>query len=182
MKCWYKILWLSIIFEAAFLPSFSQVAPATTGGSSGRVFAFGEFTAGRPNYGDEFILGPTIGGYIQLNQLIGVEARGSLLRWGPSSFHQETALFGPRLQLSAGRFTPFASIDAGIAHAVYPVSYTNSKLTGSNGLAWQVVGGVDYGLNHRFKLRLGEFTFGSIDVLNGLNPKTFSSGIVMRVF
>jgi hypothetical protein len=182
MKYWCKVFSLSIILATVSAPAFPQVAPAATGGNSGRIFVFGEFSAGRPNYGDEFLLGPTLGGYIRFSHLIGVEARGSILRWGPSPLHQATALFGPRVQLTLGRFVPYGSFDVGIGHAVYPVSYTSRQLTSSDAFAWQVAGGVDYRLNRRFKLRLGEYTYGSISVLNGLNPKTFSSGVVVRLF
>lgn len=121
---------------------------------------------------------------MQLSRRIGVEARGAVLRWGHSRYHQDTALFGPRLQLPMNRFYPYVAFDFGIAHATYPIEHSDSnRLTSSNQFAWELATGLDYRINHRFGLRLGEFTYGSIDVLqNGLNPKTFSTGIVIRPF
>lgn len=169
---------------AMAMPALSQVTPAAQGGGFGTTRVFAEFTAGRPNYEDEFLVGPTIGGYIQLNRWIAGEARGSVLKWGPSAYHQDTALFGPRVQLPGHRITPYAAFDFGIAHVTYPLAGSQPRaLTSSNESAWQLVAGADYRLNYRWSLRLGEFTYGKINVLqNGLNPKTFSSGIVFRVF
>jgi hypothetical protein len=185
MKLLTKHLFFLVFCTSIFIPSFSQVAPAAKGGSGfGQTRIFAEFTAGKPNYEDEFLVGPTIGGYIPLNGWIAGEARGSVLKWGPSPFHQDTALFGPRVQYPGHKITPYAAFDFGIAHVTYPLPNSQpSRLTSSNELAWELATGVDYRFNHRFSLRLGEFTYGSINVLqNGLNPKTFSSGVVVRVF
>jgi len=181
-NCCTLIIWITVVTMSLALPSHSQVAPAAEGGGVGRIYIFGEFSASRPNYGDQFLYGPTIGGDFQLNRWIAAEARGSLLRWGPSPFHQDFALFGPRIQYPLRRLVPYGAFDVGVAHAVYPTSYTNGTITSSDAFAWEIIGGADYKLNHRWSLRLGEFSYGSIRVLNGLNPKTISSGVVFRLF
>ena len=173
---------LCVLFAAVSLPSLSQVAPSATGETSGRGYVFGEFTAGRPDYGTDFLFGPTVGGYFRLSHLLAVEARGAILRWGPSRYHQETALFGPMVQIPVKRIVPYVAFDAGVGHATYPVVPGLPTLTGSTGFAWQFVGGVDYQMNRRYSLRLGEFTYGSIGVLNGLSPESFSAGVVVRLF
>jgi hypothetical protein len=176
------ITWIIIISVSFTLPSCSQVSPSATGGGFGQIRLFGEFTASRPNYGTDFLLGPTFGGDVQFNRWIAGEARGSLLRWGPSRYHQDFALFGPRLQYPIGRLVPYGAFDLGIGHAVYPAVNGLPTLTSSNGFAWEIIGGADYKLNHRWSLRLGEFTYGSIHVIGGLNPWSFSSGVVFRLF
>jgi opacity protein-like surface antigen len=161
--------------------SVAQVASSTKGGG-GKIGIFGEFTAGKPNFGSDFLYGPTIGGYIQLHRWLGGEARGSLLKWGPSAFHQDMAVVGPRFQYPFHRFVPYGSFDMGVAHVTYP-NQTTGVLDSSNKLAWEMASGVDYRLNHRIDLRLFDFTYGKIYVLqHGLNPKGFSSGIVFRLF
>lgn len=160
--------------------SLAQVAPATQGGSVG-LHVFGEFTVGKPNYGTEYLLGPSLGGYLQIKRWFGAEARGSALKWGPSPYHQGTALIGPRMQYPVHRFIPYGAFDVGVAHAVYPP--VPGKLTAVNKLAWEMAAGVDYHLTHRIDLRLFDFTYGKIYVLqSGLNPKTFSSGVIFRLF
>ena len=160
----------------------AQAAPSVTGGGFGRAYVFGEFTAGRPNYGTDFILGPTIGGYFTFNNWLSGEARGSMLRWGPSPFHQSVAVFGPRVQFRVGALKPYTSFEAGIAHAVYP-DPAGTNNVGSNVFTWEAIGGADYRLNRRLSIRVGEFSYGSIKVLShGLNPKSISSGIVVHIF
>ncbi|WP_158748832.1 hypothetical protein [Acidobacterium sp. S8] len=160
--------------------SSAQVAPATQGGGGG-LHVFGEFTVGKPNYGTEYLLGPSLGGYLQITRWLGGEARGSILKWGPSPFHQDTALIGPRVQFPVHRFAPYGAFDIGVAHVTYPPE--PGKLTSVNKLGWEMATGVDYHLTRRIDLRLFDFTYGKIYLLqNGLNPKTYSSGVVFSLF
>ena len=172
---------LALFCIAASALSFAQVAPSTKGGGAG-LHVFGEFTAGKPNYDSDFLLGPTVGGYLQFSHWIGGEARGSILKWGPSHYHQDMALVGPRVQYPFHRFVPYGAFDVGVAHVTYPPT-VEAPVTSANKLAWELASGVDYPLNHRIDLRLFDFTYGKIYVLqHGLNPKGFSSGIVFRLF
>lgn len=176
-----KFTFLALFCTFVCSCSFSQVATATKGGEGG-IHIFGEFSAGRPNYGYDWLYGPTVGGYIQLSRWIGGEARGSVMKWGPSPFHQDLAVVGPRIIYPMHKFVPYAAFDVGVAHVTYqPVQ--SAPLVASNKFAWEMAAGVDYKLTPRIDLRPFDFTYGKISVLNhGLNPKGFSTGIVFRIF
>ena len=85
------------------------------------------------------------------------------------------------MQYPMHRFIPYGAFDVGVAHATYPPA--PGELKAVNKLAWEMATGVDYHLTHRIDLRLFDFTYGKIYLLqNGLNPKTYSSGVVFRLF
>jgi len=150
------------------------VQPAAHGGAENRVYAL--FSANRPNYVQQWLLGGTGGGYLQWNKFVGLDGRIIVSRWGPSPNHQYLGIIGPRVALERGKWTIYASGEGGIGHARYP---GGSGYGGS----WLLTAGADYYLRPRIKLRLGEFGYGGISVLNhGLNPKTLSAGIVIKVF
>lgn len=173
------LLTLFCAFACSF--SFSQVATATQGGNGG-IHIFGEFTAGKPNYGNDWLYGPTIGGYMQLNRWIGGEARGSILKWGSSPYHQDFAVVGPRIIYPIHRVVPYAAFEVGVAHVTYP-PVEHAPVVSNNKFAWQIVAGADYKLTSRVDLRPFDFTYGKISVLDhGLNPKGFSTGVVFRIF
>jgi hypothetical protein len=151
-----------------------QVQPATKGGVKNGVYAL--FSGGRPNYGDDWLLGGTLGGYLQRSHFLGFDGRVTALRWGPSPFHQYVAVAGPRIALGIERWTVYGTVEGGLGHASAPAG---SSYSGS----WLLTAGVDYQINPRVKLRLGEFGYGGIEVLqHGLNPKTLSAGVVVKLF
>lgn len=176
-----KYLLLLAVCVTTWSLSFSQVAPSTKGGNNG-IYIFGEFGAGWPNYGGDYLLGPTVGGYMQFHRWLGGEVRGSVMHWGPSEYHQANALIGPRVQYPFHRLLPYGAFDIGIAHAAYP-PVPHAPVSSANKLGWELATGVDYRLSHRIDLRLADFTYGKIYILqNGVDPKTISSGIVFRLF
>ena len=151
-----------------------QVQPATKGGVKNGVYAL--FSGGRPNYGDDWLLGGTLGGYLQRSHFLGFDGRVTALRWGPSPFHQYVAVAGPRIALGIERWTVYGTVEGDLGHASAPAG---SSYSGS----WLLTAGVDYQINPRVKLRLGEFGYGGIEVLqHGLNPKTLSAGVVVKLF
>ncbi len=152
-----------------------QVQAANRGGA-GDDGLYASFSGARPNYGEKWLVGPSFGGYLQVKSFLGIDARGSILRWGPSPNHQYLAVAGPRVAFRKERFTIYAAGEGGVGHARYP---GGSDLAA----AWLLTAGVDYQIHPRIKLRLGEFSYGDIYVLQqGLNPKIISAGVVFRPF
>jgi len=96
---------------------------------------------------------------VQTHHVIGVEIRGSILRWGGGE-HQESALAGPRAGLRFGRISPYASVLVGAANAwFYPYQPgrglpTPPKIEGV-GFQWAVLGGLDVRLNHKHQSSSG---------------------------
>lgn len=153
---------------------WAQAAPSASGGTNYAVYAL--FDGGRPNYFSDWLLGGTVGGYFQSKGLLGVDGQLTALRWGPSQEHQYFALVGPRFAFRRRRWTAFGSAEGGVGHARYPDGP-------AYGGSWMLTGGVDMRLNSRLTWRVGQFSYGGIDVLdNGLNPKIISSGVVVRLF
>jgi hypothetical protein len=152
----------------------AQAAPSATGGTNSGVY--GLFDGGRPNYYSDWLLGGTVGGYFQVKPLLGLDGQLVALRWGPSQEHQYFALIGPRFAIHRGRWRPFGTADGGIGRARYP----NGSAYGGS---WLLAGGLDMRLNSRLEWRVGQLSYGRIDVLNhGLSPKIISSGVVIRLF
>lgn len=74
---------LVLLFAAAAYSASAQVVPGLRW--SPDISAFGTFTAVKPDvgyYGDLAVYGPSVGGFWQTRHIIGVEVRGSILRWG----------------------------------------------------------------------------------------------------
>lgn len=113
---------------------------------------------------------------------MGADGRFMILRWGPSEDHQYFGVIGPRFAYSRGRWTGFGSAEGGLGHARYSAP-SFSHTIGKTAPTWWICGGVDYELRPRMTVRVGEFDYGGISVLqNGLNPKVISAGIVIRPF
>jgi opacity protein-like surface antigen len=87
-----------------------------------------------------------------------------------------TFLFGPKIEVRTGKFTPFAQFLVGGAHV------TGSG--GSSSFAWAAGGGVDMNLTHRFSIRLvqAEFlkTYLTDFVTNRQDNVRISAGVVAR--
>jgi len=175
-----------VLFLAPGAALVGQEPPAAVGGGSTGVYAL--FSAGRPNYGSQWLFGGTAGGLVQLNKFLGADGRVMGLRWGPSPNHQYAAVLGPRVAFNRSRWTMFGSAEGGLGHARHPagisertgVAYSAGAETAG---AWWLTTGVDYQVNSRFAVRVGEFDYGKIYVLeSGLDPKIFSVGVVIRPF
>jgi opacity protein-like surface antigen len=85
-----------------------------------------------------------------------------------------TYLFGPKLSFQKGRFTPFAQALFGGAHNDF----------GQSAYAWAAGAGLDWNLNHRFGLRLGQLEYMRTDFFDGItnhyNNIRASAGLVVR--
>jgi hypothetical protein len=169
----YRICVLLVSFTWPFFAS-AQAAPSATGGTNGGIY--GLLDGGRPNYYEEWLVGGTVGGFLQSKPWLGLDGHVTVLQWGPSQQHQYFALIGPRFAFNRDRWTAFGTAEGGIGHARYP---SGSAYGGS----WMLTGGLDLQLNSRFSWRVGQFSYGDIDVLtHGLNPKIISSGVVVKLF
>jgi hypothetical protein len=162
----------------------AQVGPAAT--PAGNVAVFATFTDSKPNFRylyDRAVYGFSLGGYLQPRRFLGIEARGSILRWG-SDQHEESALVGPRAGLHFGRFSPYASglVGAGNAWSRNLPDHEPPLIIEQVGLQWSILGGVDLRLGHHLRLRVGELAYSKIYLsdrtLNALNA---SAGFVYRI-
>jgi hypothetical protein len=178
---------LALLFAAAACTASAQVIPAFS--SIGNVSAFASFTLVKPDvgyYGDTAVFGLTLGGYLQTRHLVGVEVRGLLMRSGGIE-HEEVAAAGPRFAKHFGNVTPYVAVLGGVANAWRWSNPPNAgepppRMLGGFGPQWQVLGGVDVRLNHRFVFRTGELSYARTYVKAwGLTPITASAGIVYRL-
>jgi hypothetical protein len=185
-----RLWWLAVLVLLA----------VTTGAGSAQVMAppmriplristFVMFTDAKPHfqyYDDRAVWGATAGGIVQLPRIGGLEARGSILRWGGLS-HQESALAGPRFALHFGKVSPYASALFGAGNAWWwsnppTKNQPPPRLVEAIGFEWSAVGGVDLHLGHRISWRVGELSYGRIYAkTKTLTPLTASSGIVFRI-
>jgi hypothetical protein len=152
------------------------------------VAIFGTFTAVKPTFhiiGDFTLWGGTVGGYIQSPHLFGLEARGSINRWGGYE-HQEAILAGPRAAMHFGRFTPYAAALGGAAHSsLWYVTGTGVNLKpypDQVSADISALMGVDFHMAHHISLRLGEAQYSRILRSDRqLNSLAASAGIVYRI-
>ena len=161
----------------------AQVAPA--GRSVGDIAIFATFTDAKPNFRylyDRAVYGFSAGGFLQTRHVVGVEVRGSLLKWG-SDQHEESALAGPRAALHLGRFSPYACGLVGAGNAwSRNLPSEPSFIIEATGLQWSVLGGIDVRLAHRLRLRVGELAYSKIYLSNRtLSPLNASAGFVYRI-
>jgi hypothetical protein len=172
-----------VCFSGAPQTASAQVVPA--GRSVGDVAVFATFTDAKPNFRylyDRAVYGFSAGGYLQTRHVVGIEVRGSLLKWG-SDQHEESALAGPRAALHLGRFSPYTSGLVGIGNAwSRNLNSEPSLITEATGLQWSILGGVDFHLAHHLRLRVGEVAYSKI-YLSGrtLSPLNASAGFVYRI-
>ena len=161
----------------------AQVGPAARLAPDISIFATATDT--KPNFRylyDRAVYGFSAGGFWQTRHLLGVEARGSILKWG-SDQHEESALAGPRVAKHFGRFTPYVCGLLGAGNA------WSRNLPGkppfiieATGLQWSILGGVDVRLAHHFRLRVGELAYSKIYLADRtLTPLNASAGLVYRI-
>jgi peptidoglycan-associated lipoprotein len=112
--------------------------------------------------------------YLGLVADFGGYAAGESSELGSS--HLFTALFGPKIALRAGPFTPFAQALVGVAHV--NISGTPNTIAWSGGL------GLDFNLSHHWGVRVAQveylstyFNDGATDHQNNIRA---SAGIVYR--
>jgi hypothetical protein len=185
-NCLLRIALVLLLLNAAHI-GLAQVIPQLK--APLRISVFSTFTSVKPDYqyyGDFAASGVTVGAFLQTRHVLGVEARGSVLRWGGLE-HEESALAGPRFTLHFGRVSPYLCILGGEAnawrwHNSRPTGQPEPKLDEALGPQWSTVGGLDIYLEHRFVIRMGEISY-SKTYLNGwtMTPLTASAGIVYRL-
>jgi hypothetical protein len=162
----------------------AQVGPASRPAAEISIFATA--TDAKPNFRylyDRAVYGFSLGGFVQTRHIFGIEARGSLLRWG-SDQHEESALAGPRFALHFGPFSPYASglVGAGNAWSRNLPDHVPPFIIERVGLQWSAVGGVDLRVAHRFRLRVGEVSYSKIYLTNRtLTALNASAGFVYRI-
>ena len=149
------------------------------------ISVFALATGAKPNFRylyDRAVYGFSAGGFLQTHHVIGVEVRGSLLKWG-SDQHEESALVGPRAALRFGRITPYVTGLVGAGNA------WSRNLPGHPpfiieevGAQWSALGGIDIRLSRHLRLRVGELAYSKIYLsertLSALNA---SAGFVYRI-
>jgi hypothetical protein len=154
-----------------------------------RISAFGTFMDAKPHlgyYDDRAVWGATGGGIVQLPRFGGVEARGSVVRFGGLS-HQESALIGPRVAVHIFHVTPYGSLLFGEGRGWWwsspPVKHQlPPHLDEGRGFQWSVVTGLDVHLRDRISLRIGELSFSRLYIPGkNMTPLSASTGIVFRV-
>jgi len=170
------------LFGAAQFAS-AQVGPASRQAPDISIFATA--TDAKPNFRylyDRAVYGFSAGGFWQTRHIVGLEVRGSILKWG-SDQHEESALAGPRAAKHFGRISPYVSGLVGGGNA------WSRNLPGhppfiieAVGLQWSVLGGIDIRLAHHIRLRAGELAYSKIYLsdrtLSALNA---SAGFVYRI-
>ncbi|MEA2260318.1 MAG: hypothetical protein QOJ51_3143 [Acidobacteriaceae bacterium] len=171
-----------ILFGPPHIAS-AQVGPAVRRAPDISIFATA--TDAKPNFHylyDRAVYGFSAGGFWQTRRLLGVEVRGSILKWG-SDQHEESALAGPRVAKHFGRFTPYGCGLVGAGNA------WSRNLPGKPpfiieavGLQWSILGGVDLRLAHHFRVRVGELAYSKIYLADRtLTALNASAGLVYRI-
>ncbi len=172
-----------VLFGAPSI-ALAQVGPAFH--QAPEIAIFATATDAKPNFRylyDRAVYGFSLGGFVQTRHIFGIEARGSLLRWG-SDQHEESALAGPRFALHFGRISPYGSVLAGAGNAWSRNLPDNVPpfIIEAVGLQWSLVGGIDFKLARRLRLRVGELSYSKIYLTNrtptALNA---SAGFVYRI-
>jgi hypothetical protein len=171
-----------ILFGLPHIAS-AQVGPAARMAPDISIFA--TFTDAKPNFRylyDFAVYGFSAGGFWQTRHILGVEVRGSMLRWG-SDEHEESALAGPRAARRFGRVTPYGCGLVGAANAwSRNLAGKPPSIIEDVGLEWSVLGGVDFRLAHHLRLRVGELGYSKIYLpARTLTPLTASAGLVYRI-
>ena len=184
----HTLVWIPVafLFWITAHSISAQVMPALRRNAD--ISIFSTFTAAKPDfhhYKDDAVYGFSLGGFLQTHHVVGVEVRGSIVRWGGTE-HRESVLAGPRAAVHFGRISPYASVLVGAGHAWW---YTNPPGKGlpppqaveGTGFQWAILGGVDVRMNHGISLRAGELGYSRIyEKHRTLTPLYASAGIVYR--
>jgi hypothetical protein len=166
-----------------------QIASAQVGPGMRRapdIAIFATATDAKPNFRylyDRAVYGFSAGGFWQTRRILGVEVRGSILKWG-SDQHEESALAGPRAALHFGRVSPYACglLGAGNAWSRNLPDKQPPFIIEAVGLEWSILGGVDIRLAHHIRLRVGELSYSKIYLADRtLTALNASAGFVYRI-
>ncbi len=179
---------LALLCSAAMHGALGQVVPTMYAKPDLSAFATvtGNVTPDFRYFGTPAVLGYTLGGFLQIHSIFGVELRGSIQR-RLNAEHHESILAGPRFALHHGRFSPYVATLGGAGNGW---RYKDPPVVGVKppkpveglGPQWTVLGGVDYHFNHHFAARLGEASYSTIYLKNwNLTPLNLSAGIIFRV-
>jgi hypothetical protein len=176
-----------LVVSAAASSLSAQVVASSR--ALGNISAFGTITALKPDvgfYSNDPVYGITLGGFLQPRLLPGIETRGVLLRMGGIE-HQEALLIGPRITRHFGIVSPYVCVLGGVANAWRWSDQPKPgapppRMLGGFGPQWDVVGGVDIRIDHRWVVRVGEVSYGKTYTGNWtLTPLTISGGLVLRL-
>jgi hypothetical protein len=178
---------LALLFSAAACGASAQVVPAFAGKADLSVFGTLPVNVTPDfSYFAPVLFGYQLGGFLQTQHLVGLEVRGTIQRRFNTQ-HQESALAGPRFALHYGPFTPYVSVLGGAGNGW---RYLNPPIVGvknvqpleDHGPQWTVVGGVDFRVDHRLRLRVGELSYSKNYLKNwNLTSLNFTAGLVFRL-
>lgn len=148
---------------------FSAAAQAQTA-------IYGTFSGTKLNTdGGDWLYGGTIGVYKDHGRTFhyGLDGRGVFT--GKDDTHLYSGLVGPRLAVSVYPVKPYVEALIGVGHAEFSHN-SDTKFE------YQMLGGVDYTLAPHVDWRVIEFSYGGFSDLNpSFNPKTISTGLVLRL-
>lgn len=163
------------LFAALALAALSPWAKAQTGIYAG-------FTAAKmDSTNSKWIYGPTVGAYIDSSHFAvlewGIDLRGSFLG-GSGTTQLQSGLIGPRVVVHAPviPLKPYGEALFGIGHGQVPAQASATKFQ------YQILGGIEYTLVPRVDWRVFEIGYNDLPNFDGgLTPKTFSTGLVVRL-
>ncbi len=174
-----KYLLLSSLLMLLF-PSLlrGQVEAAGRGGS--HLNAGGFFSAFRPDYGSNELLG--IGFYADFNVAshLSAEAEGRFLRFNQSvDVHEDTYLIGPRYRFHWHHTQPYVKFLLGNGQFNFPDNFAHGGY-----LVLAPGGGVDINLGHHWVWRPIDYEYQHWSGFqsSSLSPNGFSTGIAYRIF
>src|ERR1700722_16678389 len=159
-----RLLWQFVTVLILF--GLPHIAPAQVGPAARLapdISIFATATDAKPNFRylyDRAVYGFSAGGFWQTRHILGVEVRGSILKWG-SDQHEESALAGPRAARRFGRFTLYGCglVGGGNAWSRNLPGKQPPFIIEAVGLQWSILGGVDVRLTHHIRVRVGEFAY-----------------------
>jgi hypothetical protein len=145
------------------------------------IHLFGTFTDGFSSGGRQNNYGYSLGGFVQTRHFWGLESRGTYLRWGSAESWFD-ALAGPRVAIHFARFSLYGAALGGVGHPIARTHGPKSRLESGNGVAWKVLGGLDYYAGRHFSVRLGEISFAENYALpRDVRAVDFSGGVVYHI-
>jgi hypothetical protein len=169
---------LTIFAFCVSTPLHGQALPAATGGS--QLVAGGFFSAFRPDYGSNWLLGLGAYGDFNVGRHFGAEAEVRFLRFNQQfDVHEDNYLIGPRYRWHIHRYQPYAKFLLGNGQFNFPDSL-------AHGGYFMIApgGGLDIVLKHHFVLRAVDYEYQHWSGFQGssLNPNGLSFGIGYRIF
>jgi hypothetical protein len=157
----------------------AQVVPEMRGPVT--IHLLGTYTYGSSDGGAHNSYGYSLGGFVQMPHLWGLEVRGTYLRWG-SDESRFDAMAGPRVAIHFARLSPYGAVLVGVGHPLARLNGSKSKLESGTGTEVKVLGGVDYYATHHLSIRLGEISFAEYYALpKGVSAIDISAGLVYHL-